>query len=100
LRHDAPVSWRPSSVATIQDLGNGLVFVNPLYISVEIAQDECLATSRDLALVGRGDSDFEAVDDLRELVAELFESLLEMRATLGPHLQRQLAFLERLAGRS
>jgi hypothetical protein len=89
---------RSATVFTLQNLGSGRTFVHPLYVLVEQLPDEWLATSTDLALVGRGDSDFEALNDLREHVAELFESLVEMRDTLGPDLLQQLAFLERLAG--
>jgi hypothetical protein len=39
------------------------------------------------------------LDDLRDLVGELYESLSEMRDSLGPHLVSQLVFLDRLAGR-
>src|SRR5688572_27068601 len=91
---------RPSQIMTLQNLANGLSFVFPLYVSVEQSDEDWLATSSDLALVGRGDSDLEALDDLRAQVAELYESLLEMRDSLGPHLVQQLAFLDRLAGRA
>lgn len=95
----APVTvGKSSQLLTIQDLGNGRSFVRPLYVSVEQAGDEWFATSADLALVGRGESDLDALDDLREQIAELYQSLVEMRETLGPHLVNQLAFLERLAG--
>ena len=83
---------------TLQDLGNGLALIHPLYLAAEQVGEEWLVTSTDLALVARGESVLEALDDIREHVAELFESLLEMRETLGPHLRNQLAFLERLAG--
>jgi hypothetical protein len=83
---------------TIQNLAHGHVFVHPLYVTVEQNTDEWFASSGDLALVGRGESDFEAVDDLRAKIAELYDSLLEMRDSLGPLLRDQLTFLERLSG--
>ena len=90
---------KPAQVMTLQNLANGLSLVFPLYVSVERSGDEWLATSTDLALVGRGDSDLESVDDLRAQVTELYESLIEMRDSLGPLLVQQLAFLDRLSGR-
>ena len=84
---------------TIQNLGNGLTLLHPLFVSItHLGVEQWHATSADLELVGRGDSDLEAVDDLRDQVAELYESLTDMRDTLGPHLLNQLAFLDRLSG--
>lgn len=82
----------------LQDLGTGRSFVHPLYVSLEQNGDEWLALSPDLGLVGGGESDLDALDDLRSQIGELFDSLAEMRAELGPALRNQLAFLERLAG--
>lgn len=84
-------------VMTVQDLGRGLVLVHPLFVSVEQTQDECFAVSADLGLIGRGESELDALDDVRDQVGELFESLLELEAALGPDLKAQLAFLRRLA---
>ena len=87
-----------AQLLTIQNVGNGHVFVYPLSVSVDHVGDEWFATSPDLALVGRGESDLDAVDDLRAGVADLFDSLLDMRHELGPLMRDQLALLERLAG--
>lgn len=93
------VAANAAQLMTIQNLGRGHVLVHPLYISVEQSGDEWFASSLDLALVGRGESDFDAVDDLRDLIRELYESLSEMRDSLGPVLVDQLAFLDRLSGK-
>ena len=82
----------------LQDLGTGRAFVHPLFVSVENNRDEWFALSADLGLVGHGESDLEAFDDLRDKIGELFDSLVEMRSDLGPALRNQLKFLERLAG--
>jgi|SRR5205807_6917555 len=87
-----------SRLMTLQNLGNGRTLIYPLYVIADQDGESAFVASPDLALVGRGDSEWDAVDDLREQVAELFDSLIEMRETLGPHLRRQLEFLERLAG--
>jgi hypothetical protein len=83
---------------TIQSLGNGVVFVHPLFVTVEGAEDEWSATSTDLSLVGEGESEISAVDDLRDQVSELYDVLSESRDDLGELPHRQLRFLERLAG--
>ncbi|MEP7308199.1 MAG: hypothetical protein ABJA98_22065 [Acidobacteriota bacterium] len=89
---------RPVQLATIQNLGNGHVLVHPLYVSIDQSGDEWFAMSHDLGLVGRGESDLDAIDDLRASIRELWESLTEMRDNLGPLLRDQLRFLERLSG--
>lgn len=89
---------RPGQIFPLQDLGNGCCFVHPMYVMVDSMGDEFHAVAADLAMVGRGETEFDALDDLRAQVAELFESLSEMKEALGPHLRMQLAFLERLAG--
>jgi hypothetical protein len=89
---------RGSQFVPIQDLGTSRSFVYPLYVSVEQNGDEWLALSHDLGLVGAGESEIEAIDELRSQIGELFDALVEMRADLGPLLRNQLAFLERLAG--
>jgi len=91
-------SAQPVQMLTIQNLGNGRVFVHPLFVTVEQAGDDWCAVSADLALVGRGESDLEALDDLRAGISELLDSLSEMRNDLGPLMRDQLAFLERLTG--
>lgn len=89
---------RSTQLVTIQNLGQGRVLLHPLYVSVDQPGDEWLAISNDLSLVGRGESELDAVDDLREAISELFGSLSEMRHELGPLMLDQLAFLERLSG--
>lgn len=69
-----------------------------MYVVVDSMGDEFHAVAADLAMVGRGESEFDALDDLRVQVAELYHSLSEMKDRLGPHLRSQLAFLDRLAG--
>lgn len=89
---------RSRQFVPMQDLGAGRSFVHPLYVAVEQNGEEWLALSADLGLVGVGESELDALDDLRSTIAELFDSLVEMRAELGPALRSQLAFLERLSG--
>lgn len=97
-KQSTTVLERASELATIQDLGNGHGFIHPLFVRLEQQGETWFALSDDLSLVGEGESDSEAIDALRSQIGELYESLIEMRDTLGPHLQHQLAFLERLAG--
>jgi hypothetical protein len=100
LTDAAPTATQAASsqTVTLQALGGATVLLHPLFVRLEQLGLEWFATSFDLALVGRGETDFEAIDDLRSQVGELFESLSVMRDEIGPHLLTQLAFLERLAG--
>lgn len=91
-------SSRPAQIFPLQDLGAGRCFIHPMYVVVDSMGDEFHAVAADLAMVGRGESEFDALDDLRVQVAELYDSLSEMKDRLGPHLRSQLAFLDRLAG--
>ena len=89
---------RVTDIATIQSLGDA-VLVHPLYVRLEQHTAGCwYAISADLGLVGEGEEDLEALDDLRDQLSELLGSLRDLRQTLGPHLARQLAFLEKLVG--
>lgn len=95
----SPFQARAPEMATLQDLGNGLTLVHPLFVRLEQHPEIWYTISTDLGLIGEGESDLDAIEDLRSQVAELFETLLEMRDALGPQPRAQLAFLERLAGR-
>ena len=88
-----------SSTVTLQQLSKGIVLIHPLYVRLERMGDEWFATSMDLALVGRGDTDFDALDDLRDLIGEFYSDLMEDRDRIGPDLLSQLNLLERLAGK-
>lgn len=96
-----PWQGSPSGAATVtlQQVGSALVLVHPLYVQVEQIGGTWFATSKDLVLVGRGETEFDALDELRAMIYELWESLVEMRDALGPHLAAQLHFLERLEAR-
>lgn len=91
-----PTSEATRQFATIQDCGH-VFFISPLYVTVERLGGEWSAQSTDLGLIGGGESEFEALDDLRSQIGELYAALHEMKDSLAPMLQAQLAFLDRLA---
>jgi hypothetical protein len=92
-----PFNAAQGYLTTLQDLRGGRVLIHPLYVRIDPVEDGFTATSQDLSLVGRGESDLDALDDLRSQIAELFSDLESMRETLGPLPLDQLLFLERLA---
>ena len=88
----------PARIVPISFLGSTqLHFRTPLFVTLEESPIGLfLAGSYDLDLVGEGDSEFAALEDLREQVLELFIALREMKEQLPQHLQAKLAFLESL----
>ncbi len=90
-------SHRRLEIVTIQALGPySLVF--PLYVTVEEGADDYIARSADLELVGLGDSEVTALEDLRDQITELYDALRSDRQNLGPLMAQKLAFLDKLAG--
>lgn len=98
LASEVPIVSRGYST-TLQHLGGDHVLVYPLFVRVEHVSGEFVAISQDLAITGCGETELDALDDLRSGVSELFAFLQETRAQLSPYLLAQLRFLERLAGK-
>lgn len=61
-----------------------LRLVGPLSVSLEYDGEQVIAHAPDLDLFGYGDTECEALDDLRCTVADLYYSLQEERESLGP----------------
>jgi hypothetical protein len=79
----------------IKDLGSASLFVRePIPVSVEVSEGQATACSYDLEQFGVGGDEFEALDDLRATIAELYQ-LLKQEPNLGPLPRRQLAYLTR-----
>jgi hypothetical protein len=89
---------QPPTLMTLQHLGPEITLLYPLYVTVEGSGALWFASSTDLALVAEGETDDDALEELRELVRWLFVELSELRDSLGPVPLAQLIFLERLAG--
>jgi hypothetical protein len=74
-----------------------VILKRPLHVVVdESPTGSFLAASYDLELAGQGDTEFDALDDLRSQVLELFLALRDMKDRLPDHLRARLAFLETL----
>ena len=94
-RRPLPARQVPISFLDSRDV----MFRSPLHAVVEeSATGTFTAASYDLELIGEGESEFDALEDLRTQILELFLALREMKENLPPHLGRRLAFLESLAG--
>jgi len=61
-----------------------LKLVEPLSVALEYDEGQVIACAPDLDLFGYGDTENEALDDLRHTVADLYYALKEERASLGP----------------
>lgn len=91
-------SLKPAHTVPLSFLGDPSLFLaRPLHVvTEESAVGAFIAASYDLDLAGQGETEFDALDDLRGQVLELFVTLREMRANLPKHLSAKLAFLESL----
>ena len=61
-----------------------LRLVEPLSVSLEYDGEQVITYAPDLDLFGYGDTESEALDDLRRTVADLYYTLQEEREFLGP----------------
>ena len=86
-----------SGTIFVRDLGHPRYRLqSALLVAVEVDGPHVVAFSHDLDAFGWGDGEGEAVADFKAAVCELFDALREDRATLGPHPQTVLRYLERV----
>ena len=96
---DTSPNLAPPRTGTIQSLPAAPPLVYPLFVVIQQdGPDTWSAQSDDLGRVGCGASDFEAMDDLRSQVAELFVMLQGLKDELGPQPMEHLRLLEKLSG--
>lgn len=81
----------------IRDLGNNLVLLEPLAVSVQRSEAQFLAYSFDLDEMGSGETESEALNDLRAAIAESYFLLRDEQDKLGPVQQRHWNYLSRVA---
>lgn len=68
----------------------------PFFVAVEIEDDQFTATFFDANVSASGDTEEEAIGNLKSLILDTFDSLsAEDKTMLGPEPRRQLAILER-----
>lgn len=88
---------QPSRTIFLRDLGHPIYRLgSPLPVVLEVDGPHVVAYSHDLDIFGWGDVEDEALNDFKASVCELFESLREDRASLGPHLQKVLRHIEQM----
>ncbi len=85
------------NVRVLQDLRiPKLRLVAPLFVTVEEQDDIVVASNVDLDTFGYGDTEAEALDDLRAVIVETYFDLKSDQANLGPHLQAIWNYLNRI----
>jgi hypothetical protein len=85
------------TVRVLQDLRSDRVrLVAPLYVTIEEADGVVVASNADLDLFGYGDTESEALQDLREVLEETFFDLQGQQGQLGPHLRAIWNYLNRI----
>lgn len=89
-------SWRPAStIVPVQSLDNeDLELKKVPYVVVEEQDDSFIATFFDAHISSSGDTPYEAVDNVKDMIAATFKRLQKALAEkLGPLPTRQLAIL-------
>jgi hypothetical protein len=86
------------NVRILQDLRDvRLRLVAPLFVVIEEQDDVVVASNADLDVFGYGDTEAEALQDLREIIVEAYFDLKTNRDKLGAHLQTIWLYLDRIA---
>jgi hypothetical protein len=98
---DKAFSWpyfpsnRQQKTVFIRDLHDPHMSVaSPIPASLEFSDGQVTACCYDLEQFGVGGDEFEALDDLRATIVELYVTL-KQEPSLGPLPRRQLAYLAR-----
>ena len=85
------------SIRVLQDLRDGgLRLVAPLYITIEEEDGTVVASNVDLDVFGYGDTEADALQDLREVIVETYFDLKTNQSNLGPHLKTIWNYLNRM----
>ena len=71
-----------------------LRLAEPLSVALEYDEEQVIACAPDLDLFGYGDTENEALDDLRCTVADLYYALKQERGSLGPMSARVWDYLD------
>ena len=68
----------------------------PVHITLAFEKNKVIASFDDLEAFAYADTEFEAIDRLREEVVQLYEDLQEDRENLGPLPEKWLRYLEEI----
>jgi hypothetical protein len=86
------------NVRVLQDLRDTkLRLVAPLFVTIEEQDGVVVASNVDLDVFGYGDTEAEALQDLRDIIVETYFDLKANRDQLAPHLQAIWLYLDRVA---
>lgn len=85
-----------SKIIPVEVLSDALGLRRPIFAVVEHGEGVVTATYYECEIFGEGETEFEALDDLRQSLAEYFLSLRESPETLGPLLAKHLHTLSEL----
>lgn len=81
----------------ISDLGHpNYLLKQPLPILIEAEQDIYIATNYDTGLFGYGDTELDAIKDLREAIIDCFQDLTKDPENLGPIPRQILNYLSNI----
>ncbi len=90
------ISPKKESCVTVSSMASESLFLKkPITIRLEVIEDEYIATFFDAGIGAGGDTEMEAVSNLKSLIAICFRRLKAMDPKkLGPHPSAQLRVLE------
>lgn len=83
------------TIRVLQDLRDArLRLIAPIYVTLEEQDGVVVASNVDLDLFGYGDTEAEALQDLREIISETHLDLKAEQGRLSPHLQAIWNYLD------
>ena len=92
-----PMVIAQDNVRVLQDLRDGrLRLVAPLFVTLEEQEGVVVASNVDLDVFGYGDTEAEALQDLRDIIVETYFDLKANRDQLASHLQAIWMYLDRV----
>lgn len=83
----------PAKIIPIGTLDETLMLKRPILIVVEQSEGVVTATYYDCGVFGEGETEFEALDDLKQSLVEYYLKLRESTETLGPLPAKHLRIL-------
>jgi hypothetical protein len=87
----------PNAIRVLQDLRDTrLRLIAPIYVTLEEQDGVVVASNADLDLFGYGDTEAEALQDLREVISETYFDLKSEQGNLSKHLQAIWNYLDRV----
>ncbi len=89
-------SYRPSNVVPLESLIGPYKLIRPILVVLDSIEGHTTATYYECEIFGEGETEFEALQDLRESIVQYYVQLRESSDSLGPLPQRHLQLLSDL----